>query len=48
MYNYGVFLANKASEENNCWKQSPENKHQYEVDFSTALGTARDYFCGLW
>ena len=44
MYNFGVFLANKASEENRCRKRNPDNKYQYEVDFSTALSIARDYF----
>lgn len=44
MYNFGVFLANKASEENSRRKRRLENKYKYEVDFSTALSTARDYF----
>ena len=44
MYNFGVFLANKASEENSRRKRRPENKYQYEVDLSTALCIARDYF----
>ena len=44
MYNFGVFLANKASEENRRRKRNPDNKYQYEVDFSTALSIARDYF----
>lgn len=44
MYNFGVFLANKASEENSRRKRNPDDKYHYEVDFATPLITARDYF----
>ena len=44
MYNFGVFLANKAPEENSRNKRNPDNKYQYAVDFSTTLSTVRDYF----
>lgn len=43
MNNFGVLLANKASEENSRRRRNPDNKYQYEVGFSTVLGTARDY-----
>ena len=44
IYNFGIFLANKASEENKRKNRRPDNKYRYEVDFSTALSIARDYF----
>lgn len=45
MYNFGVFLANEAAHEHNKRKHRPDNKYQYTVDFSTAIRTARKYFC---
>lgn len=33
-----------ASEENKRKNRRPDNKYRYEVDFSTALSIARDYF----
>lgn len=44
MYNFGVFLANRAAEENMRKERHHNNKYRYEVDFSTALRTARKYF----
>ena len=44
MYNFGVFLANNASEENSRRKRNPDKKYQYEVNFFRALSTARDCF----
>lgn len=43
MYNFGIFLANQAAEAKNI-ERDPDNKYTYEVDFSTALRTARKYF----
>ena len=44
MYNFGIFLANEAAKVNQQKKRDPENKYSYEVDFSTAIRTARKYF----
>ena len=44
MYNFGIFLANEANEENRKKERKEENKYIYEVDFSTAIRTARKYF----
>ena len=43
LYNFGVFIANAASEENKNRKINPDNKHVYEVDFSNAIKTVRKY-----
>ena len=44
MYNFGIFLANEAAKELKKKKKDPDNKYEYEVDFSTAIRTARKYF----
>lgn len=44
LYNFGIFLANEAAEENNRKKRKPDNKYTYTVDISTALKLARKYF----
>lgn len=44
MYNFGIFLANEAAMMNRTIERDPDNKYTYEVDFSTALRTARKYF----
>ena len=46
MYNFGVFLANEAATENRKQKKDKlkNNKHSYEIDFSTAIKTTREYF----
>jgi hypothetical protein len=36
-YNFGVLIANEAISENDKKTKNPDNKHQYEIDFSTAL-----------
>lgn len=38
------FLANEAVLENQKKKRRTTNKHQYEVDFSSALKISRKYF----
>lgn len=44
LYNFGVFLANEAIQENQKKKHRITNKYQYEVDFSSALKISRKYF----
>ena len=44
MYNFGVFLANEAADENRRKKHREKNKHIYEIDFSTAIRTARKFY----
>ena len=44
LYNFGVFLANEAIQENQKKKRRITNKYQYEVDFSSALKISRKYF----
>ena len=44
LYNFGIFLANEAAEENQKKKRRPDNKYDYEIDFSAALKTARKFF----
>ena len=44
LYNFGIFLANEAAEENQKKKRNPDNKYDYDIDFSTALKTARKFF----
>ena len=44
LYNFGIFLANEAAEENQKKKRNPNNKYNYEIDFSEALKTARKFF----
>lgn len=44
LYNFGIFLANEAAEENNRKKRKTDNKYTYDVDISTALRLARKYF----
>ena len=45
LYNFGVLLANEAAAENRRKKRRPGNKHQYSIDFTTAIKTARKFFC---
>ena len=44
LYNFGILLANEAGAENRRKTRRPENKHLYQVDFSTALRTIVKYF----
>ena len=44
LYNFGIFLANEAAEENKKRKRKKDNKYNYEIDFSSALKTARKFF----
>ena len=44
LYNFGIFLANEAADENRRQKRKTDNKYTYEVDISTALKLARKYF----
>ena len=39
-----MFLANEAVEENQKKKRNANNKYNYEIDFSSALKTARKFF----
>ena len=45
LYNFGIFLANEAAEENRKKKRNSNNKYNYEIDFSSAeySRTAREY-----
>lgn len=43
LYNFDIFIANIASEENQKRKRNTDNKHVYEVDFSNAIKTVRKY-----
>lgn len=43
LYNFGILLANEAGAENRRKTRRPENKHLYQVDFSTALRTIVKY-----
>lgn len=42
--NFGIFIANEAAEENLKKKRDGSNKYLYELDFSSALKTARKFF----
>lgn len=44
LYNFGIFLANEAIEENHRKRRNKNNKYEYEVDISDALRLAREYF----
>ena len=44
LYNFGIFLANEAAEANQKKKRRPDNKYDYEIDFSSALKAARKFF----
>lgn len=44
LYNFSIFLANEAAEENQKKKRKPNNKYNYEIDFSSAIKTARKFF----
>ena len=44
LYNFGIFLANEAAEENLKKKRKKGIKYNYEIDFSSALKTARKFF----
>lgn len=43
-YNFGIFLANEDAEENLKKRRKKGNKYNYEIDFSSALKTARKFF----
>ena len=42
--NFGIFIAKEAAEENLKKKRDGSNKYLYELDFSSALKTARKFF----
>lgn len=44
LYNFGIFLSNKAANENRNKERKSSNKRSYEIDISTALKIARKYF----
>ena len=44
LYNFGIFLANEAADENRKKKRKSGNKYNYEIDFSSALRVARKFF----
>lgn len=44
LYNFGIFIANEATDENQKREQKKNSKYLYEVDFSSALKTARKVF----
>ena len=44
LYTFGIFIANEAAEENLKKKRDGSNKYLYELDFSSALKTARKFF----
>ena len=44
LYNFGIFIANEAAEENRKKKRDGSNKYLYKLDFSSALKTARKFF----
>lgn len=44
LYNFGIFLANEAAEENMKKQRKKDNKYNYEIDFSSALKMARKFF----
>ena len=44
LYNFGIFIANEAAEENRKKKRDGSNKYLYELDFSSALKAARKFF----
>ena len=44
LYNFDIFIANEAAEENRKKKRDGSNKYLYELDFSSALKTARKFF----
>ena len=43
-YNFGIFIANEATNENQKRERKKNSKYLYEVDFSSALKTARKVF----
>lgn len=43
LYNFGIFIANVASDENRKRQRNPDNKYPYEVDFSNAIKAIRKY-----
>lgn len=44
LYNFGALIANEAAKENKRQQRTPDNKYQYEIDFSTAIRASRKYF----
>ena len=43
LYNFGIFLAYEAAEENQKKKRRQDNKYDYEIDFSSTLKAARNF-----
>lgn len=43
LYNFGIFLANEAADENRKKKRKSGNKYNYEIDFSSALRVAANF-----
>ena len=41
LYNFGIFIANEATNENQKRERKKNSKYLYEVDFSSALKTAK-------
>jgi len=37
LYNFGIFIANEAAEENKKKERKNDNKYLYEIDISSAL-----------
>lgn len=44
LYNFGIFIANEATDKNQKRERKKNSKYLYEVDFSSALKTARKVF----
>ena len=44
LYNFGIFIANEAAEENKKKERKNDDKYLYEIDISSALKTARKFF----
>ena len=44
LYNFGIFIANEAAEENKKKERKNDNKYLYDIDISSALKTARKFF----
>lgn len=43
LYNFGTLIANEAAKENNRKDRRDANKHEYSIDFSTAIKLARKF-----
>lgn len=44
LYNFGIFIANEAADQNQKRIRKPDNKYVYQLDFSSALKIARKFF----